>query len=86
MVVSLDKITNALRELALVTEAVSTWFLWSGGLTNNLVPIAQFDQFDKLDGPVMIAGNETEPDKIWKTLSDERNQYLDPLDDLLFAK
>jgi hypothetical protein len=86
VVVSLDKITNAVRELALVIEALSVWFLWSGGLTNNLVPIAQFDQFEKLDDPVMKAGNETGAYEIWKTLSDERNQYLDPLDDLLFAK
>lgn len=86
VVVSLDKITNAIKELALIVEAVSNWLLWSGGLANNMVPLAQFDQFEKLDQPVINAGKRDDIEAVWKTLSDERNKFLDPLDDMLFEQ
>jgi hypothetical protein len=84
-VVSLDKISIAMKELARITEAVSVWLLWSGGLTGNLVPIAQFDQFEKLDQPVMKVGSEDEAHDLWASLSKERDHYFDDLDTELFG-
>lgn len=75
----LDKISNAIRTFARVTEALS-WLLYSGGLTGSLMPTAQFDQFEKLDKSVMNAGAEPDAQKLWKQLSDERNLYLNDLE------
>ena len=59
--VTTNKITNAIKALARVTEAISAWLLFAGGRTNSLMPVAQFNQFEKLDKPIMQAGGEAEP-------------------------
>ena len=41
------------------------------------MPVAQFDQFEKLDQPVMRFGGEVEAREFWNKLSDEQNSYLD---------
>jgi hypothetical protein len=48
--------------------------------TNSLMPVAQFNQFEKLDKPIMQAGGEADAYKLWHQLSDERNRYLDGVD------
>jgi hypothetical protein len=75
--VTANKITDAIEALARVTEAVSAWLLFAGGRTNALMPVAQFNQFEKLDKPIMQVGGEAAADEIWQQLSDERNRYLD---------
>ena len=75
--VTMDKITNAIRALARVTEAISAWLLFAGGRTNSLMPVAQFNQFEKLNKPIMQEGGEADAYKYWHQLSDERNRYLD---------
>jgi hypothetical protein len=79
-----NKITDATRALARATEAISAWLLFAGGRTNSLMPVAQFDQFEKLDQPIMRAGNDGEAQSLWDQLSAERDRYLDGVDvDLL---
>ncbi len=75
--VTMDKISNAIKILARVTEAVSAWLLFAGGRTGSLMPVAQFNQFEKLDKPIMQAGGEAEAHKLFGQLSGERNRYLD---------
>jgi len=77
LMVTTHKITDAIKALARVTEAISAWLLFAGGRTNSLMPVAQFNQFEKLDKPIMQAGGEADAHKLWHQLSDERNRYLD---------
>ena len=80
LTVTTHKITDAIKALARVTEAISAWLLFAGGRTNSLMPVAQFNQFEKLDKPIMQAGGEADAYKLWLQLSDERNLYLDGVD------
>jgi hypothetical protein len=80
LTVTANKITDAIKALARATEAISAWLLFAGGRTNALMPVAQFNQFEKLDKPIMQVGAEAAADKIWQQLSDERNRYLDGVD------
>jgi len=83
--VTTNKITDAIRALARVTEAISAWLLFAGGRTNALMPVAQFNQFEKLEKPIMQAGGEATAYKLWHQLSDERNSYLDGVDTALIG-
>jgi hypothetical protein len=79
--VTTGKITNAIKALARTTEAVSAWILFAGGRTNALMPVAQFNQFEKLEKPIMGArSTEDAARKLWDELSDERDHYLDDVD------
>jgi hypothetical protein len=78
--VTANKITDAIKVLARATEAISAWLLFAGGRTNALMPVAQFNQFEKLDKPIMQVGGEATADTIWQQLSDEWNHYLDGVD------
>jgi hypothetical protein len=80
LMVTTNKITDAIKALARVTEAISAWLLFAGGRTNALMPVAQFNQFEKLDKPIMQASGEAAACKLWDQLSDERNRYLDGVD------
>jgi hypothetical protein len=75
-----NKITDAIKALARVTEAISAWLLFAGGRSNALMPVAQFNPFERLDGPVMQVGSETDARKLWDQLSDERDRYLEGVD------
>jgi hypothetical protein len=80
LMVTTNKITDAIKALARVTEAISAWFLFAGGRTNALMPVAQFNQFEKLDKPIMQEGGAAAAYKLWHQLSDERNRYLEGVD------
>ena len=80
LTVTANKITDAIKALARVTEAISAWLLFAGGRSNALMPVAQFNQFEKLDKPIMQLDGEAAADKVWQQLSDERNRYLDGVD------
>jgi hypothetical protein len=80
LTVTANKITDAIKVLAPATEAISAWLLFAGGRTNPLMPVAQFNQFEKLDKPIMQVGGEATADTIWQQLSDEWNHYLDGVD------
>jgi hypothetical protein len=86
LMVTTNKITDAIRALARVTEAISAWLLFAGGRTNALMPVAQFNQFEKLDKPIMQAGGEADAYELWHQLGDERNHYLDGVDAELIGR
>jgi|SRR5579862_1383010 len=77
LLVTANKITDAIKALARVTEAISAWLLFAGGRSNSLMPVAQFNPFEKLDRAIMQPGTEDNARKTWDRLSDERNRYLD---------
>ncbi|MCP3385959.1 hypothetical protein NLM31_36785 [Bradyrhizobium sp. CCGUVB4N] len=85
LVVTGNKITDAIKALARVTEAISAWLLWAGGRSHSLMPVAQFDPFERLDRPIMDAGGADAAYKRWDQLSDERDHYLDGVDDELIG-
>ena len=85
LVVTGNKITDAIKALARVTEAISAWLLFAGGRSHSLMPVAQFNPFDRLDKPIMGAGGEDSAHRLWDRLSDERNRYLDGVEDELIV-
>jgi hypothetical protein len=85
LMVTTNKITDAIKALARVTEAISAWFLFAGGRTNALMPVAQFNQFEKLDKPIIQEGGAAAAYKLWHQLSDERNRYLEGVDSELIG-
>ena len=51
------------------------------------MPVAQFNPFEKLNKPIMGARfTEATAHKLWDELSDERNHYLDNVDDDLIGR
>jgi hypothetical protein len=80
LVVTTNKITSAVKARARVTEAISAWLLFAAGRMNALMPVAQFNQFENLDEPIMQAGGKAAAATLWHQLSDERNHYLDGVD------
>ena len=66
-----------------MAEAISAEFLFAGGRLNALMPTAQFNQFEKLDRPIMRPDSEDDAYRLWNQLSDERNRYLENVDDEL---
>jgi hypothetical protein len=77
LVVTGNKITGAIKALARVTEAISAWLLWAGGRSHSLMPVAQFNPFERLDRPIMATGGAGEAQKLWHQPGDERNHHLD---------
>jgi hypothetical protein len=86
LMVTANKITDAIKAFARVTEAISAWLLFAGGRTNSLMPVAQFNPFEKLDKAIMQADGESDAYKLWHQLSNERNRYLEGLDDELIIR
>jgi hypothetical protein len=69
-----------------VTEAISAWLLFAGGRSHSLMPVAQFNPFERLDKPIMDAGSADDAFKLWQRLGDERNSYLEGVDDELIGR
>ncbi len=86
LMVTMNKITDAIKALARVTEAISACLLLGPGRTNSLMPVAQFNQFENLDKPIMQGGGEADAYKLWHQLSDEGNHYLDGVDAELIGR
>lgn len=86
LAVTAGKITDAIRVLARATEAISAWLLCAGGRSHALMPVAQFNPFERLHRPIMQAGGEAAAYKLWHQLGDERNRYLDDVDAALIAQ
>lgn len=84
--VTTNKITEAIKALARVTEAISAWLLCASGRTSSLMPVAQFNPFEKLDKPIMQAGGNADAWRLWHQLGDERNSYLDGVDAELIGR
>lgn len=78
--VTTNKITDAIRILARVTEAISAYILFAGGRLNSLMPTAQFDLLENLDKPAMQADRKDDAYSFWDKLSTERDGYLEGVD------
>jgi hypothetical protein len=78
--VSTNKITDAIRIFARVTEAISAYVLFAGGRLNSLMPTAQFDVLESLDKPAMQPDRKDDAYSLWDRLSTERDRYLDGVD------
>jgi hypothetical protein len=76
-IVNNNKITEAIRVVARVTEAISAEILNASGRLNSLMPTAQFNQLENLDKPVMRADQETQAHEMWDELSAERDRFVD---------
>ena len=87
MVVTSEKISEAIKALARATQAISL-FVCGGGHEGALMPVAQFDQFQfmKLDKPIMRPGLEGEAHERWKQLSAEWDRCLDSVEDELVGQ
>ncbi len=69
------RITKTIQALTRVMQAISAHILFGG--ERGLMPVAGFDQFEKLDKAIMRPGGEAEAFEFWKKLSDERDSYPD---------
>jgi hypothetical protein len=86
LMVTPNKITDAIKALACVTEAISAWLLYAGGRMSSLMPVAQFNQFEKLEKPIIQAAQRADAHKLWDRLSDERDHYLDGVEAQLIGR
>jgi hypothetical protein len=80
LLVTANKITDAIKAMARVTEAISAWLLFAGGRSSSLMPVAQFNPLEKLDRPIMKAGREGAAHRLWDQLGKERDRYLDDVE------
>jgi hypothetical protein len=51
LMVTANKITEVIKALGRVTEAISAWLLFAGGRSNSLMPVAQFIRLKSLIQP-----------------------------------
>ena len=76
-IVNNNKITDAIRVIARVTEAISAEVLYASGRLNSLMPTAQFNQLEKLDKSILLANQEMRAREMWDVLSVERDRFVD---------
>lgn len=85
LTVTSNKIENAIKVLSRAAEAISAWLLNAGGRSAALMPVAQFDPFEKLDKPAMPMGGEEAAQSHWRSLSAEWNRCLDDVENDLIG-
>ena len=71
--VTAEKIANAIRVLARTAEAISVWLLNAGGRSSSVMPVAQFNPFEKLANPIIAPGGEADAQRRWQDLSTDWN-------------
>jgi len=81
---TLDKITTVLRIFVRVTEALLTYVLFDSG-HGMIVPVPQFNHFDRVASPLFAAGREKELRDHWDRLAKERDGYLEGTLEALIA-
>jgi len=74
--VTADRISEVIRNLARVAEALGAYVLWSSGRLNALMTTAQFDPFEGLEGAIMTANQQLRARQLWDRLSDDRDECL----------
>jgi hypothetical protein len=80
-----NKITEAIKTLARVTEAISAHILYAGGRLNSLMPTAQFDQFENLEKPILRDDAKDDAYQFWTRLTEERDSFLEGVDSELIG-
>ncbi|MDR6292870.1 hypothetical protein E9232_005415 [Inquilinus ginsengisoli] len=78
--ITADKFTKAIKGLVRVTEAISACLLFAGGRSGSLMPVAQFDLFEKLDKPIVEPGANDAAYELWHKLSDTWDICADGVD------
>jgi hypothetical protein len=80
--VTTSKITDAIRALARVTQAISL-FVYGGGRAGAVMPSAPFDQFQRLDRSIMREDDDEAARDFWGRLSAEWDRCVDGVEDEL---
>ena len=83
--VTANKINDAIRVLARAAEAAS-WLVYAGGRSGALMPVAQFDQFEMLDKPIVREGDERAAHDCWSQHSADWNRCLDDVEEGLIVR
>jgi hypothetical protein len=78
-----ESVAAAIRELARITEYVSSEVLWMGGYRGSLMPTPQFDVFEKLENPVADNAGQQGGAEVWQRKCNEWDEALDEIDELL---
>jgi hypothetical protein len=86
MRVTSDKIESAIRVLARAAEAMSAWLLNAGGRSSALMPVAQFNQFEKLGEPIVLEGGEAALQRRWEIYTHPWRHCMDELEDDLLGR
>lgn len=77
---TLNKISEAIKILAKATESILSWFLYSSRFKGSLMPAAQFNQFEKMNFPVLMPDLADKAVESWSQLGAERDRWLDDMD------
>jgi hypothetical protein len=80
-----DKITNCIKVFVKVAEALTGPILFHSG-RGMLVPVPQFNQFEKLENSLMANDARKMIGAYWDRLADERNGYLKEIEEELTAQ
>jgi hypothetical protein len=78
-----NKISAAIRDVARVTEALAGEILYISGRTNALMPVAQYDVFDRLERPIALELQRDAAAEVWRAKSDEWDAALHDVRDAL---
>ena len=86
MEITSKKIADAIKALARATEAISL-FVYGGGRAGAVMPVAQYNQFEKLDKPIIRhAGDENTGKDRWRSYSAIWDRCLDGVEDELLGR
>jgi hypothetical protein len=78
-----DKITAAIRDVARVTEALAGEILYMSGRTGALMPVAQYDVFERLEKPIALEAQRDAAADVWDAKSREWDDALRDVRDAL---
>lgn len=81
---SLKTLEPALKSLIRIVEALGAYVLFDGG-QGTIVPIPQFDQFERLESPIFPLGKKRRLQAEWDGLAEERDKYLEGTFEALIA-
>jgi hypothetical protein len=81
---TVDKITNAIKSFVHIAEAVTNFILLRSE-RGMLVPVPQFNQFEKLENPLMASDGAALVRGHWDRFTAERNDYLEGIESALLA-
>jgi hypothetical protein len=80
-----NKITDAIKALARAAQAMSL-LVYAGGRSETVMPVAQYNQFEKLDRPIMQSGGENAAYVRWHELAADWDRCLDSVEDELVGR
>ena len=81
---TVDKITTSIKCFVRVANAATGFILFESG-RGMLVPVPQFNQFEKLENSLMPRAGHKLLREQWDKLTEERNAYLEGTEDALIS-